>query len=203
MESCPKALSDAPMIPLAWSPFGRLANRRANLRRRLSSCTVAGLSPDSKLRAPLLVVRKAAPRVSLASWLITFWTSFCLPMEPWVSLPFHQSSAPNRAAAWTQAAWILRQFSGESPTCPASRLSLVWAFLAFFTRTSWCSFSVSCESSQTPSHWVAWSLKWTALPATRMPVGELLGQGGNPSVEAVKVLTHIYSCHDQEWSNTL
>ena len=66
-------LSGALMSSLAWSPPGRLASRR---RRRLTSCAGAGLSPDSRLRAPWLVVRKA-PSVSLASWLITFWISSC------------------------------------------------------------------------------------------------------------------------------
>jgi len=45
-------------------------------RRRLSSCVVAGLSPNSKLRAPWLVVLKA-PRVNRASWFTSFWTSSC------------------------------------------------------------------------------------------------------------------------------
>jgi len=29
-----------------------------------------------------------APRVSLASWLVIFWTSYCLPTLPWEPSPF-------------------------------------------------------------------------------------------------------------------
>jgi len=98
----------APMSSLAWSPFARLARRRAKRRRRLSSWVVAGLSPDSKLRAPWLVVLKA-PRVDRASWFTSFWMSSCRPMVPWTPLPFHQSSDLNKAAAWTHLAAVFRR----------------------------------------------------------------------------------------------
>jgi len=171
---CPRALSEAPTSSLAWSPLGRLASRRAMRRTRFSSCATAGLNPDSRQSAPWLVVRKA-PVVSLASWLASFWTSFCRPTMPWAWSPFHHSSEPKRAAARTHADWTRRQFSGDRPTCPASLRSRFWAFLAFFNRTSWCSFKVSWESSQTPSHRVACALKWTVCPATWMPRGGAAG----------------------------
>jgi len=45
---CPSSLSEAPIRSMAWSPFGRLASRRAKRRRRLFSCAAACLSPDSR-----------------------------------------------------------------------------------------------------------------------------------------------------------
>jgi len=66
-------LPGAPVSSLAWSSP---ASRRAKRRRRLSSCAGAGLSPDSRLRAPWLVVRKA-PSVSLAPRLIILLSVWC------------------------------------------------------------------------------------------------------------------------------
>jgi len=87
-------------------------------------------------------------------------------MVPVTWSPFHHSSAPNMATDWMHAIMTFLQLAGDRPICPVSRRSLVIACLPSLVPMSWCSLSVSWESSQIPSHRVASLLNGTALGAT-------------------------------------
>jgi len=152
-------------FPTAFSPLVRLRRRSPKRRCLFSSWLVAGLSPDSMDSTPMLVVRNA-PVVACACWLTNSCSSLALATVPRVSSPFHHSSAPNMATDWMQAVMTFVQFAGERPSCPASRRSRVRAFLPSFILLAWCSFSVSCESSQIPSHRVASLFNGTVLLPT-------------------------------------
>ena len=76
------------------------------------------------------------------------------------------------ATDWMHAVMTFLQFAGDMPSCPASRLSRVSAFLPSLSLVAWCSFSVSCESSQILSYLVASLLNGTALlPTITVAVG--------------------------------
>ena len=79
---------------------------------------LADRSPDSNMIATWFVVSKspvgAPASVGLA---LPLWC----PVRPRFSTT---APAPNRAAAWTHAAWTWRPFCGERPTCPTSLLNL-------------------------------------------------------------------------------
>ena len=126
---------------------------------------VAGLSPDSIDSAPRLVVRKA-PVVARASRLTSSCNSSARPVVPRTLPPFHHNSAPNMATDWTHADMTLLQFAGKRPICPVSRFSRFIAFLQLFSLVAWCSFSVRCDSSHTPSHRVAIRLNGISLSLT-------------------------------------
>ena len=150
---------------LASSPWGRLSSHSPNRRCLFSSWLDAGLSQDSIDSAPRLVVRKA-PVVARACWLTSSCSSSARPVVPLTLPPFHHSSAPNMAMDWTHADMTRLQLVGERPILPVSRRSRVIAFLPLFSLVAWCSFSVSCESSHTPSHLVASLLKGTSESPT-------------------------------------